>query len=85
MAPKTSRAEWRVLFHPCPASFGVYSPLRIPYILELLTDSGFETSRHYLAGVSQKHFAGDLKRKPLRGAKTRGASLWQEWRLVLEP
>jgi hypothetical protein len=51
-APKTSRADWRVLFHPCPASFGVYFPLPCQYILELLI-SGFKTSRHYLAGVSQ--------------------------------
>jgi hypothetical protein len=52
-ALSSSRAEWRVLFHPCPASFGVYSTLRSPYILESFTSSGFETSRHYLAGVSQ--------------------------------
>jgi hypothetical protein len=51
--PKTSRADWRVLFHPCPASFGVYFPLPSPYILELFTGSGSKTSRHYLAGVSQ--------------------------------
>jgi hypothetical protein len=53
MRHRTSRADRRVLFHPCPASFGVYLPLTCPYILELFTGSGFETSRHYLAGVSQ--------------------------------
>ena len=67
--------KFRRLF---PSAVSIY-----PVIAES-TVSGSETSRHYLAGVPQNTLPVILN-QAITGSHNTGASLWQEWRLVLEP